>query len=79
MGERVVMGSPNRVVARIPVADVGEAASIVSAIPEVREALRAALSAAATARPVAQPLDWMESRTPREWIIDGKRVTYDWS
>ena len=47
--------------------------------PEVREALRAALSAAATARPVAQPLDWMETRTPREWIIDGKRVTYDWS
>ncbi|HEV7298843.1 MAG TPA: hypothetical protein VGN72_05710 [Tepidisphaeraceae bacterium] len=56
----------------------------VSAAPEAigaeqRAALVAALRVASERRPVAEPLDWMDTATPRQWRIDGQVVTYDWS
>ena len=45
---------------------------------EVRAALRKAFAAAAEPRPVARPLDWLDSRTPQSWLLDGKRTTFSW-
>lgn len=45
---------------------------------ETTSAIRKAFSAAAQPRPVAEPLDWMETTTPSNWHIDGKDVHYDW-
>jgi alpha-galactosidase len=47
--------------------------------PQIRDALRDALAVASRAAPLAEPIDWMETRTPREWNLGGTRVTYDWS
>jgi alpha-galactosidase len=47
--------------------------------PEQRVALKAAFAAAAVARPVAEPLDWLESTCPTRWRIDGEAVEYDWA
>lgn len=42
------------------------------------EDLRRALAQAARPHPVAEPLDWMDSRLPRRWKLDGREVTFDW-
>ena len=44
----------------------------------VRGALRDAFAAAAEPRPVARPLDWADTRTPRRWSLDGKEETFSW-
>ena len=47
--------------------------------PEVRAALSAAFRAAAAGPATAEPLDWMETRFPRQWRFgSGEVVTYDW-
>ncbi|MEA2735192.1 MAG: alpha-galactosidase [Humisphaera sp.] len=50
-----------------------------AATPEVRKGVEAALTAAAAEQPLGEPLDWMESQTPRRWKLNGQTVTYDWS
>ena len=46
---------------------------------QVRGALRDAFAAAARPQPLARPLDWMETRTPTRWLLDGSReATYSW-
>ena len=44
----------------------------------VRGALRDAFAAAAEPRPVARPLDWLDSRTPGRWSLGGKEETFSW-
>jgi len=47
--------------------------------PEERKALREAFLRASQATPTAEPLDWMESPTPKHWRFgNGEEVTYDW-
>lgn len=45
---------------------------------EQEQALREALSAASRPQPLAEPLDWQAQRTPAQWNLDGKRVSFDW-
>ncbi len=46
--------------------------------PEVREALRKAFIAASKPAPTAEPLDWMETPTPRRWRFGNEETTYNW-
>jgi len=46
--------------------------------PESKQAVRQAFAAAAAPRPIAQPLDWMETTTPGRWRIEGQTVAFDW-
>jgi alpha-galactosidase len=50
-----------------------------AATSEVRDALRSAFAAASKPLPLGEPLDWMTTPVPREWQLNGSRVTYDWS
>ena len=45
---------------------------------EQRKALKEAFARAAVVRPVAEPLDWLDTTTPERWGCDGETVTYDW-
>ena len=46
---------------------------------DVREALSKAFLSASENRSVAEPLDWMQDRTPVRWrLSDGKTTVYDW-
>ncbi len=45
---------------------------------EQRADLSAAYCAAQKAHEM-RPLDWMETRTPERWLIDGKETTYCWN
>jgi alpha-galactosidase len=45
---------------------------------ESKAAMRRAFAAAAVARPVAEPLDWMDTTTPERWRIGNRPATYDW-
>jgi alpha-galactosidase len=40
--------------------------------------LKNALAAAAELQPNAEPLDWMETMSPRRWRFGGKIASYDW-
>jgi len=46
--------------------------------PEQTEAVRRALTSAAGPQPTAQPLDWLDSKTPSRWILDGQEVSFSW-
>jgi alpha-galactosidase len=46
---------------------------------EQEEALKAALKSASTEQPVAEPVDWMQTKTPAKWILDGQPAEFDWS
>lgn len=46
--------------------------------PTQETALRAALAAAARPQPSAQPLDWLTTRTPEHWLLDGRNVHFSW-
>jgi alpha-galactosidase len=46
--------------------------------PEQVKAMKAAFSLAAKPRPVGEPLDWLESTTPRAWRLEGEVVHFDW-
>lgn len=41
-------------------------------------ALKRAFSIAAVKQPLAEPLDWMTTRTPHKWKLGGETVTFDW-
>lgn len=47
--------------------------------PHEWTALRDAFAHAAEEQPVAEPLDWMNTTTPRRWRIQGEKATFDWS
>lgn len=56
---------------------------MVSADPKVmgeeqRKAVAQAFSVASRAIPVAQPLDWMDTTTPSEWLVGDEKKEYDW-
>lgn len=40
--------------------------------------LREALSAAARPQPLAEPLDWMKTRIPEHWLLDGQKTSFSW-
>jgi len=45
----------------------------------VRDAVARAARAHRAAGPVAEPLDWFDTRCPRRWRVDGADRTVDWS
>ncbi len=45
---------------------------------EVREALRTALRHASQPQPAGEPLDWLDTLTPRRWRFGKETVVYDW-
>ena len=46
--------------------------------PEQVAALKKAFALAAVKQPHGEPLDWMETRTPRKWKLGGETVTFEW-
>ncbi len=46
--------------------------------PEQERALRAAFALAALPRLLAEPLDWLATTCPADWLIDGETLHYDW-
>ena len=46
--------------------------------PEQAEALRAALAEGARVQPLGEPVDWLKTRTPAQWKLDGKDVSFQW-
>jgi len=45
---------------------------------EQTEALRRALAAAAGPQTLAQPLDWLDSKTPSRWLLNGQEAAFSW-
>jgi alpha-galactosidase len=45
---------------------------------EQNKALKRAFELAAVKQPIAEPLDWMETRTPKKWKLMGETVSFDW-
>ncbi len=43
-----------------------------------KDALRAAFARASVAQPAAEPIDWMDETSPKEWNCGGELVRYDW-
>lgn len=43
-----------------------------------RLAIRRAFATASLPRPVAEPLDWLDTTTPARWNAGGQTVAYDW-
>ena len=44
----------------------------------VRDTLRAALQRASLPQPPGEPLDWLETPTPKRWRFGAETVDYDW-
>ncbi|NNU34165.1 hypothetical protein HK413_08435 [Mucilaginibacter sp. S1162] len=56
----------------------------ISAQPEAmgeaqKAAIKTAFAQAAKVQPLGEPLDWMETLTPKKWKLNGKVVGYDWA
>ncbi len=49
-----------------------------SVTAEEKALLKAALNTAARAQPQPQPLDWMDTMTPRRWQFANENVEFDW-
>ncbi len=49
-----------------------------SVSPQQADAIRAALAAASQPQPLAEPLDWLQTRTPAHWRLDGQDVSFSW-
>jgi alpha-galactosidase len=45
---------------------------------EQRKALKEAFAIASQVQAVAEPLDWVSNSEPQQWLVRGKRVSYDW-
>jgi alpha-galactosidase len=45
---------------------------------EEKQMLTSALATAAGAQPDAEPLDWMETMSPKQWRLEGKSTSFDW-
>jgi alpha-galactosidase len=46
--------------------------------PEEKTLLKAALANAARIQPEAEPLDWMETTSPRRWRLGGETAHFTW-
>lgn len=46
--------------------------------PEQVSALRAAFTEASRPQPLGEPLDWLKTRTPAQWKLDGKHALFRW-
>lgn len=46
--------------------------------PEQIQALREAMATASRIQPLAEPLDWMETRLPTRWRLMGKTLAFEW-
>ncbi|MDQ6762743.1 MAG: hypothetical protein M3015_08950 [Bacteroidota bacterium] len=46
---------------------------------EQKEAIKKSFKAASQNLPLAEPLDWMTSKVPQKWKLNGEVVTFDWS
>jgi alpha-galactosidase len=44
----------------------------------VKAAIKEAYAAAAKSQPVARPLDWMDTKVPTRWMLDGKEAEFAW-
>jgi alpha-galactosidase len=56
----------------------------ISAQPEAvgedqRATIKESLALASRELPLAEPLDWMESRVPSQWRLNGSLASFDWS
>ena len=45
---------------------------------EEKQMLKTALAAAARVQPEAEPLDWMETMSPKRWSLEGETAGFDW-
>ncbi|MHC4671737.1 MAG: alpha-amylase family protein [Planctomycetota bacterium] len=45
---------------------------------EQQEALKQAFNIASHQQPLCEPLDWLDTTCPSQWILGGKKTTYDW-
>lgn len=45
---------------------------------EEANALRSAFAAASQPQPLGAPLDWLQTRTPAHWRLDGQEVSFSW-
>ena len=45
---------------------------------EEKKMLKTALAAAARIQPEAEPLDWMETMSPKRWSLEGETASFDW-
>ncbi len=48
-------------------------------IPEQEEELKELYKIASKQKNTAEPLDWLWNSTPSQWLIDGKKIQYDWN
>jgi len=46
--------------------------------PEQQDALKKAFAQASQAQPLCQPVDWLDTTCPSEWILGGQKIRYDW-
>ncbi len=50
-----------------------------AAIGEIqKKAIRVAFEMASQTLPLGEPMDWMETATPKEWMLDGKYHLFNW-
>ena len=45
---------------------------------EQRSAIQGAFAIASAPTPLAEPVDWLRNTEPQEWILRGRRVSYQW-
>jgi alpha-galactosidase len=45
---------------------------------EEKKMLKTALAAAARIQPEAEPLDWMETMSPKRWTLEAETASFDW-
>jgi alpha-galactosidase len=45
---------------------------------EEKQMMKTALAAAARVQPEAEPLDWMETMSPKRWRLGGQIASFDW-
>lgn len=48
------------------------------ATPEKEQQIRRALASASKELPLGEPLDWLQTVTPKTWMLNGERVKYEW-
>jgi alpha-galactosidase len=46
---------------------------------EQKKYIKKSFSIASTVQSLGEPLDWMNNPRPQEWLLNGKRIEFDWS
>ena len=44
-----------------------------------KAAVKEAFAKVAKPQPLAEPLDWMTNIQPKQWKLNGRKITFDWS